>query len=133
MILGKGKTVFDLLALLCSMLTKEDERKHSIEWVVAGEEHIRDFINKYKNILAVILNASANEYRFTDDQTAYLNNVLIQMEKECKSSTEDIYRLAIEVEKRIDMYSKWQNQGVFIDWSRLIQITRKQGLRYIRI
>lgn len=112
MILGKGKTVFDLLALLCSMLTKEDERKHSIEWVVAGEEHIRDFINKYKNILAVILNASANEYKFTDDQTAYLNNVLIQIEKGCKSSKEDIYRLAVEIEKRIDMYSKWQNQGV---------------------
>lgn len=112
MILGKSKTVFDLLALLCSMLTKEDERKYSIEWVVAGEEHIRDFINKYKNILAVILNASANEYKFTDDQTAYLNIELIQIEKECKSSKEDIYRLAIEVEKRIDMYSKWQNQGV---------------------
>lgn len=111
MILGKNNTVFDLLALLCSLLTKEEERKYSIEWAVADERHICDIISKYKNFLAVILNASANEYKFTNEEIVYLNKELRQIENECKNNKEDIYRLAIEVEKRMDMYSKWQNRG----------------------
>lgn len=95
MVLGKNKTVFDLLALLCSMLTKEEERKYSIEWAVAGEEHIYDIINKYKNFLAVILNASANEYKFTDEETAYLNNELIQSRKEIERRFYKLYDNAL--------------------------------------
>ncbi|MCM1234669.1 MAG: hypothetical protein NC489_31590 [Ruminococcus flavefaciens] len=126
--LGKGKTVFDLLAILCSMLTKEEERKCSIEWAVAGEKYICDFINEYKNFLAVILNASANEYKFTDDETSYLNNELVRIKKACKRNKEDIYRLAIEVEKRIDMYSKWQNHGVIYRLEPLNANYKKTGI-----
>lgn len=128
MVLGKNNTVFDLLAYLCSLLSKEDERKYSTEWAVAGEEHVRDILNKYKNFLAVILNASANEYKFTDTEIAYLNKELIQLKKECKNNREDIYRLAIEVEKRIDMYSKWQNRGVVYRLEPLNTNHKKTGI-----
>lgn len=128
MVFGKNKTVFDLLAILCSMLTKEEERMYSVEWVVSGEEHIRDIISKYRNLLAVILNASANEYKFTDEETVYLNNELTRIEKECKSNKKDIYRLVIEIEKRIDIYSKWQNQGVIYTLKPLNTNYRKTGI-----
>lgn len=128
MLLGKNNTVFDLLALLCSLLHKEDERKYSIEWAVAGEEHVRDILNKYKNFLAVILNASANEYKFTDSEIAYLNKELNQLKKECKNDREDIYRLVIEVEKRLDMYSKWQNRGVIYRLEPLNTNHKKTGI-----
>ncbi len=128
MVLGKSNNVFDLLALLCSALPKEDERKYAIEWVVAGEEHICDIISKYKNFLAVILNASANEYKFKNSEIAYLNKELNRIEKECKKNKEDIYRLAIEVEKRIDMYSKWQNRGVIYTMEPLNTNHKKTGI-----
>lgn len=113
--LNRNSTVFELLAVLCSCLTKEEERKYAIAWVTADEQHIRDIIKKYRNFLAVILNASANEYRFSSEEIEYLNTELRNIKKECKdndSTKEEVYRLAIETEKRIDMYSSWQNQGV---------------------
>lgn len=128
MVLGKNNTAFDLLAFLCSLLTKEEERKYSIEWVSADEKHIQYIVNKYKNFLAVILNASANEYKFTNEEIAYLNKELSQMENECKNSKENIYRLAIEVEKRIDMYSKWQGCGAIYKLEPLNANYKKTGI-----
>jgi predicted amidohydrolase len=112
MYLNKNSTAFDLLAILCSLLTKEEERRYAIAWAAADEEHIRDAINKNENFLAVILKASANEYRFTSGEIKYLNGELRNIKKECVKNKEEIYRLAVEVEKRLNMYSAWQNRGV---------------------
>lgn len=128
MLLGKNNTAFDLLAILCSLLTKEEERKYSIEWVTADEKHIREAINKHKNFLGVILNASANEYKFTNEEIMYLNKELRRIESECKNSKEDIYRLAIEAEKRMDMYSKWQSRGVIYRLEPLNTNYRETGI-----
>lgn len=109
--LNRNSTVFDLLAILCAFLNKEEERKCAIMWVTADERHIQYIINKYRNFLAIILNASANEYRFTSEEIKYLNRELQNIRNESENNKEEIYRLTIEVEKRVDMYSTWQNCG----------------------
>lgn len=111
--LCKNSTAFDLLAILCALLNKEEERKCAIAWVTADEKHVQNIIGNYRNILAIILNASANEYRFTSEEIEYLNQELRHVRKECENNKEEIYRLAVEVEKRLDMYSSWQNCGAF--------------------
>lgn len=126
--LNRNSTVFDLLAILCSFLTKEEERKYAIAWVTAEEKHVRSIINKYRNFLAVILNASANEYRFTDEELEYLNGELRNIKKRCADDKKEIYRLAIEVEKRLDMYSTWQNQGVIYTLKPLNGNAEKTGI-----
>ncbi|MDE6601497.1 MAG: hypothetical protein K2K90_04925 [Lachnospiraceae bacterium] len=113
MVFVKGSTVFDVLAYLCSMFTKEEERYYAIQWVTADEKHVGRVINTYRNFLAIILNASANEYRLDDKDLSYLNEVLEKMEKQVNKG--DIFRLIIEIEKRMDMYSGWQNRGVIYD------------------
>lgn len=126
--LNRNSTAFDLLAILCSLLTREEERKYAITWTTADAKHIRNIIDKYRNLLAVILNASANEYRFTSEETEYLNEELRKIKKECKDNKEEIYRLAIEVEKRLDMYSAWQNRGVIYQLEPLNDNTEKTGI-----
>lgn len=110
MVLNGNSTVFDLFAYLCSLFTKEEERLYAIQWVAIEEKHFRRIIDTYKNFLAVILNASANEYRFDEISISYMNKELEKIRKE-KDKT-DIFWLIIEVEKRLDMYSDWQNRGV---------------------
>ena len=126
--LNRNSTAFDLLAILCSFLTKEEERKYAIAWVTAEERHIRSIINKYRNFLAVILNASANEYRFTNEELKYLNEELRNIKKKCTDNKEEIYRLAIEVEKRLDMYSTWQTRGVIYTLEPLNGNAEKTGI-----
>ncbi|MCM1087734.1 MAG: hypothetical protein NC419_06225 [Muribaculaceae bacterium] len=109
MVLDERTTVFDLLAYLCSLFTKEEERYCAIQWVSAEEKHVRKIIDTYKNFLAVILNASANEYRFEDAGISYINKELEKIQEENKVS---IFWLIIEMEKRINMYSGLQNRGV---------------------
>ena len=41
MFLKEKDTVFDLLAKLVSLLSKEEERKYAIEWTAAKENHIK--------------------------------------------------------------------------------------------
>lgn len=58
MLLNEESTVFDLLAILCSLFTKEEERLYSIRRTTADEKHVQIIISTYKNFLALILNAA---------------------------------------------------------------------------
>lgn len=113
MVFAEEYTVFDVFAYLCSMFTKEEERYYAIQWTTADEKHVGRVIHTYRNFLAIILNASANEYRLDDTDISYLNGELEKMERQGKK--EDIFRLIIEMEKRMDMYSDWQNRGAIYD------------------
>lgn len=110
MVLNERSTVYDLLAYFCSLFTKEEERRYAIQWATAEEKHVRRVITIYKNFLAVILNASANEYRIDSMSISYMNKELERIKKEQNKA--NVFRLVIEIEKRLDMYSDWQNQGV---------------------
>lgn len=125
MIFTKGCTVFDVVAYLISMFTKEEERYYAIRWATADEKHIGRVIATYRNFLALILNASANEYRIDEINSSYLNRELERLEK---GNKEDIFRLVIEVEKRTDMYSDWQNRGVIYDLAPLNENAGETGI-----
>ncbi|MBQ2802859.1 MAG: hypothetical protein IJF07_03065 [Lachnospiraceae bacterium] len=110
--LNEGSTVFDLLAMLCSKLSKNDEREAAIRWKTATEDTIEAFLAKYRNFIAIILNSSAHEYTFTSIECKYLNEELAKIEKWDKSKHEELFLLAVMVEKHIDVYSNWQCRGV---------------------
>lgn len=114
-----------MVAYLISMFTKEEERYYAIRWATADEKHIGRVIATYRNFLALILNASTNEYRIDEINSPYLNRELERLEK---GNKEDIFRLVIEVEKRTDMYSSWQNRGVIYDLAPLNE--EKRVLQY---
>ena len=65
MVLSEDSTAFDVLAYLCALLDKEDERECAIQWSAAAPRHIKNALNKYKEFLDIILKSSLNEYRFT--------------------------------------------------------------------
>ena len=114
-----------MVAYLISMFTKEEERYYAIRWATADEKHIGRVIATYRNFLALILNASANEYRIDEINSPYLNRELERLEK---GNKEDIFRLVIEVEKRTDMYSGWQNRGVIYDLAPLNENAGETGI-----
>ncbi len=112
MVLGGNSTVFDFLAILCALLTKEEERLYAIKWMTADEKHLQKIIYTYRNLLAVILNASVEEYRLDNKSISYLNEELERLQNGKDNNKEHIFRLAVEVEKRLDMYSAGPNRGV---------------------
>ncbi|MCI9463935.1 MAG: hypothetical protein HFI48_08620 [Lachnospiraceae bacterium] len=112
MFLKEKDTVFDLLAKLVSLLSKEEERKYAIEWTAAKENHIKKFIDRYKNFLAIIMNASATGYQIGKRGIFLINEEMKKILDSTENRKSDIFRLVIETEKRIDMYANWQNQGV---------------------
>lgn len=74
--LASTSTVFDVLAAICSLLTKEEERRCAIKWETATKSQITRFLRKYKNFLEVILNCSMQEYTFNNDEIELINDVL---------------------------------------------------------
>lgn len=99
MVLGGNSTVFDFLAILCALLTKEEERLYAIKWMTADEKHLQKIIYTYRNLLAVILNASVEEYRLDNKSISYLNEELERLQNGKDNNKEHIFRLAVEVEK----------------------------------
>jgi len=115
MVLSEDSTAFDVLAYLCALLDKEDERECAIQWSAAAPRHIKNALNKYKEFLDIILKSSLNEYRFTISDIEYLSSELKQLKQEKESKKHEIYILATEVERRIEKYSMWQNENVIYE------------------
>ncbi len=109
--LEESSNVFELLALLGTMIIREEENECAQNWAVASEAVITNFLKKYKNFLAIILNSSANEYKFTDKEVDYLNRELDKL----KGKKDDIYFLLLQTEQRIDMYANWQCRGMIYE------------------
>lgn len=105
-------TAFDVLAELCSYLSKEEERKSAIRWETASEEDISICIEKYRNLIAIILNSSAREYILSIEESEILEKEFLKLDKLEDKEIHEIYLLAMEVENKIDVYSNWQGKGM---------------------
>lgn len=108
----ENDTAFDVFAEICSLLSKEDERKCDISWKTAKEEQIRNVIEKYDDFVKIVLNSSLNEYRFNTDEILVINSTLEELKKKTDAQDE-IFRLAIEVEQKLDTYAGWLDNTVF--------------------
>lgn len=105
-------TAFDVFAEICSLLSKEDERKCEIRWRTAKEEHIQDVVGKYKDFEDIVLNSSDNEYRFNKDEIMLINAMLKKLQM--KSGIQDeIFLLAKKVERKLGTYLGWVDNPVF--------------------
>lgn len=111
LLLNIDSNVFDLLAMLCSFFSKEDERKCAIRWLTANEEQIRKLNNRYKKMQDIVLKAVACEYKFSEADIAYLNDELKWIEENIKDIQDDIYLLIIRMENTLEAYSSWQNNN----------------------
>ncbi|MGN0353420.1 MAG: hypothetical protein ACI4ES_17405, partial [Roseburia sp.] len=103
-------TAFDLLAILCSLLSKEQERECDIKWQTATLLDIQKVIKKYKKIVLAVLNSSMREYIFNKDERNMINHILDKMESFDEEHKDEIYLLAREVENKIDIYSDWKTR-----------------------
>lgn len=112
MVLEEESTVFDVLAFLCSLLDKDAERACATQWINPTQEQIEVVVDKYKDFIDIIQKAILNEYRLTIGDVTYINSELKQLMQDKDNKKHDIYRLAIEVEHRLEKYSTWQNSGV---------------------
>ena len=56
--LNQGDTAYDFLAVLCSMLPKEQERKCAIKWKTAGYNKVEKAIKEYQKYVDIILKSS---------------------------------------------------------------------------
>lgn len=113
--LEKNSNAFDLLAFLCSFFTKEKERECSEMRCASIPHNVQSVLEKYKNLLAIVLNVSANEYRFNSEEIQYINGYLQELEEDCKADAMEfgpLYLLIIEIEHCIERYSYWQGRGV---------------------
>lgn len=113
--MNEESNVFDILAYLCSLFTKEKERECAERWVTAECEEIQMVLEKYKNLFATVLNASVSEYKFSNDEIMCLNSYLDEINENYeggKLKFDEIYLLAIELEHYIDRFSDWQGKGV---------------------
>lgn len=105
-------TAFDALAEICSLLSKEAERKCEISWKTAEEDNIRIMIEKYEDFIETVLNSSDNEYKFNKKDIASVNTVLKELREE--SDVQDVlFHLAIAIEQSLGAYSGWLNNKVF--------------------
>ena len=128
MLIKEGATVFDFLAVLCSLLSKEDERKCAIQWVTAEEEQIRKMLAEYKKCVEIVLKAVINEYKFNKDDILYLNGELKRIEDNIQNIQENIYLLAIQVENKLEEYSSWQNSAVIYHLQALNSNVKECGI-----
>ncbi len=110
--LREGCTVFDVLACLCALLNVEEERECAIQWATASKENIKAVIDKYHKFEDIILRASINDGYFTEIEFRYLYKELQRLQQQKDERKNDIFRLAIAVEHRIEKYSKWQSENV---------------------
>lgn len=110
--LEKSASAFDVLAILCAMFTKEEERRCAIRWSNASRSDLRKFIGKYRKFIAIILNSSANEYKFNMHEIEYLNSIIAKIEETDVMCLDEVFLLAIEIENKIEVYSKWQCCGM---------------------
>lgn len=134
----ENDTAFDVLAELCSLLSKEDERKCEIRWKTAKEEHIQNIVGKYKDFEEIVLNSSDNEYRFNIDEIIVINTALeeFQMKSEadgqqiaCDRRIQDeIFLLAIKVEQNLGTYQGWVDNFVFHSVPPLNNNVEKSGI-----
>ncbi len=123
-----GFTAYDVLAVLYASLSKEEERECAIQWSTAAGKDIQAVITKNEAFLNVILQSSANEYRLSTGDVAYLNAELEQLQQEKVHRKLEIYRLTIEVEHRIEPYFQWPNQDAFFEVEPLNRYTRDMGI-----
>lgn len=112
MVLRENSTVFDVLACLCALLDRDDERESAIQWTTASRENIKTVLAKYKNFMSIIMKATLSENILNESDIRYMNDELWQLQQEKNKRKSDIYLLAIEIEHRIEKYTKWQNQKV---------------------
>lgn len=96
-------TSFDLLAILCSWFTPEEERRWAIRWARTGEKASEVVVQKYRRLIAIVLNASTCGYEFSDDDIDYINNVLDGIDKQ--KDLEEVFLLACLIENSIDIYA----------------------------
>ena len=115
MVLDEESTVFDVLAFLCSLLDKDAERTCATQWINPTRNQIQTIVDKYKDFIDIIQKSILNEYRLKISDVTYLNSELKQLQQEKENKKHDIYRLAIEVEHRLEKYSTWQNNGVLYE------------------
>lgn len=104
-------TAFDVLAVLCAMITKENERRYALKWSNASQREVKRLIARYKKFIAIILNSSTKEYKLNIDEIEYINDVIEALESTDILGRDEVYHLAIEVENKLGPYSEWQCSG----------------------
>lgn len=113
--LEENSSAFDLLAFLCSVFTKEKERECAEMRSTVVKETVQKVVEQYKNLIALVLNASANEYRFNSEEIQCINDYLQKIDENCKKNTAEfgqLYFLTIEIEHCIERFANWQGRGV---------------------
>lgn len=101
-------TVFDLLAVLCSFFTPEEERKCAMKWAGSTDAQAARIMKKYKQLLDVTLEASSRDYVFDAQEISYVNEVLRELESQ--TPLEELFLLARLVEGKIGSYRQlWMN------------------------
>lgn len=111
MFININGTVFDLLAILCSCLSREEERECAIAFWTANEDGLRDIIEKYSKVMKIVIDSAEEEYIFNDADVAYLNGVLKSIEENITEMKKEIYWLIIQIENGLDKYNSWQNHN----------------------
>lgn len=128
MFIDNSSTVFDVLAILCSAFTKEEEREYALKWVTATAKEIKMVINKYRNFESVILNSSSRQYIFNSDEINFLNQELDKIMNLDKQVKDELYLLAISIENKIDTYADWQLRGMIYRLEPLNANYKSQGI-----
>lgn len=111
--ISTSNNVFDILALLCSFLTLEEERECAILWETASEQNVRTCLKIYKKFIDIILDISVKNVTLGNEEVEYINSVLDDLKQNHESKKEYIYLLAREVENKLELYSEWQMEEVF--------------------
>lgn len=102
-------TVFDLLAVLCSCFSKEEERSCVKKWSL-HESEMRSYIAKYSFYIDLVLNMADNEYIFSDSDLSKVNRLLNDIETDHISSSV-LFMLTVQIANAIDVYQCWQMKG----------------------
>ena len=100
--LNQGDTAYDFLAVLCSMLPKEQERKCAIKWKTAGYNKVEKAIKEYQKYVDIILKSSLETRDLVYDQAVcQINQFLEQAEEPDEQMMNEIYLLAVRIEKQL--------------------------------
>ena len=95
-------TVFDLLAILCSFLNKEDERECAIQLWTANEDFLSSIIEKYNKLEKIVIDSVKHEYIFNDADIAYINEVLKEIQENIIEIKKEIFWLILQIEKGLE-------------------------------
>ena len=126
--LNQGDTAYDFLAVLCSMLPKEQERKCAIKWKTAGYNKVEKAIKEYQKYVDIILKSSLEQYALDDQAVCQINQFLEQAEEPDEQMMNEIYLLAVRIEKQLSACTELICEGMVTRLKPLNRNYRETGI-----